>query len=265
MKAPKYDESWDEEVKCLYAHDVQEIWDANACRHVWNQYHNQLDTYLHLVTTLAHGGPLSILDVGSAQATLALILAENGHRTCAVDIRPHFLDYAKSRYTHGRIKFIAGNIFDISFDEKFDIIFANQIVEHLVYPQRLFGHLRSFMKVGGNLVVTTPNQEYFVNKLPSFSELGEPSKYESKQFTADADGHFFAYRASELLEILQAVGFVKNKVKYFESPFISGHMKIRYLHGIMPRGLLRTMDAFLLGFPKIGKIFAHQLMVVGEK
>jgi len=38
-----YDPAWSE-VKALYRHDIQEIWDPTINRHIWNQYHNQLDT-----------------------------------------------------------------------------------------------------------------------------------------------------------------------------------------------------------------------------
>jgi len=43
IKAPVYDPAWSE-VKTLYRHDIQEIWDPTINRHIWNQYHNQLDT-----------------------------------------------------------------------------------------------------------------------------------------------------------------------------------------------------------------------------
>ena len=265
MKPPQYDFSWNEEVKALYNHDIQEIWDPTICRNVWNQYHNQLDTYLSLVNTLSQGKRLSILDVGCAQATLAILLVERGHRVHAVDIRPQFLEYAKTRYTHGDIHFVCGNIFDLSFDEDFDIVIANQIVEHLVYPQRLFEHLRDYIAAKGHLIVTTPNHEYLVSTLPSFGELGDLSVHESKQFTADADGHFFAYRASELLEIMKAAGFENTQATFFESPFVSGHMRVRYLHRFTPVKLLRLLDTLLLRTLGIGRKLAHQLMVVGEK
>lgn len=264
MKPPQYDPSWSEEIKALHRHDLQEIWDPTISRNVWNQYHNQLEVYIDLVEKRAREKRLSIMDVGCAQATLALLLAERGHEVYAVDIRSHFLDYARSRYTHGDISFVAGNIFDLSFDVHFDIIFANQIVEHIVYPQQLFEHLKSFISDGGSLVVTTPNQEYIANNLPSFLDIGDVSNYEEKQFTADADGHFFAYKASELCGAMVAAGFSRNAVTFFESPFISGHMKIRYLHKIVPVSLLQELDTLLLRMPKVGKILAHQLMVVGE-
>src|SRR6185295_13416343 len=134
MKRPIFDPAWPADVQALYRHDVQEIWDPSIAPQIWNQYHNQLDLYC----SLADGrGQLDILDVGCAQATLALLLAERGHRVCAMDIRQQFLDYAASRHEHGVIRFVCGNAIDAAPGGAFDLIFANQLVEHLVYPARL--------------------------------------------------------------------------------------------------------------------------------
>src|SRR5207342_664659 len=102
MIPPVYNPAWPDDVKALYRHDMQEIWDRRLTPQIWNQYHNQLDYYLGI----AGDEPLSVLDVGCAQGTLALLLAERGHHVTAVDIRPQFLDYAKSRHTHGDIRFL---------------------------------------------------------------------------------------------------------------------------------------------------------------
>jgi 2-polyprenyl-3-methyl-5-hydroxy-6-metoxy-1,4-benzoquinol methylase len=244
---------------------MREIWDPNICRHIWNQYHNQLCIYLELVPQpVGDTAPLEIMDVGCAQGTLALLLAERGHRVCAVDLRQKFLDYARSRYTHGDIEFIVGNALELNFERKFDVIFANQIIEHLVYPRELVGGLSALLKPGGILVVTTPSWHYIKNALPSFDEIGDPAQYEDRQFTADADGHFYAYRESELFNVFRREGFASIEVRFFETPIISGHMKLRYVHGVLPALLLRALDRALLATPLRRKM-AHQLMLVGRK
>ena len=80
MKPPQFDPSWPDDVFALYRHDMQEIWDRSIAPQIWNQYHNQLDLYRRI----SNGrGRLDILDVGCAQGTLALLLAEDGHNVCA--------------------------------------------------------------------------------------------------------------------------------------------------------------------------------------
>lgn len=262
MKPPVFDSAWPADVQALYDHDMREIWDRSIAPHVWNQYHNQLDIYCGLA-----GGRkgLDILDVGCAQGTLALLLAEQGHNVCAMDIRQQFLDYAALRHEHGNIRFVCGNVMENAPGGRFELIFANQIVEHLVYPVALVRRLAAWLKPGGRLVVTTPNADYVKNSLPSFGEIGDPGQHAHLQFSADADGHFFAYRAEELAAIFSAAGLQRIRVQLFETPWIAGHMKIRYLHHGLPVSLLRWLDRLTLRLPAFGQRLAHQLMAIGER
>lgn len=259
MKPPIHSEAWPAEVQALYRHDMQEIWDRSLAPHIWNQYHNQLDQYLGI----AGQEPLDILDVGCAQGTLALLLGEGGHRVMAVDLRPEFLDYARSRHSRGEVRFLQANALEDEIPGRYDLVFANQLIEHLVYPQEFLTRLRTNLRPGGRMVVTTPNGAYLKNTLPSFRELGDPRQWEHLQFTADGDGHFYAYLADELMEICRAVGLQNVNARYFESPLISGHMKVRHLHGFLPVGLLKALDRLVLRTPWLGPRSAHQLLVTG--
>jgi 2-polyprenyl-3-methyl-5-hydroxy-6-metoxy-1,4-benzoquinol methylase len=261
MNPPIYDPAWPDDVQALYRHDRQEIWDRRIAPHIWNLYHDQLDRYL----AIAGNRPLRILDVGCAQATLALKLAERGHRVTAVDIRPQFLEYAKSRHSHGEISFVAANVLEDDLPGDYDLVFANQLIEHLVYPVDLLRRLRAMLRPGGRLLVTTPNGHYLKNNLPSYRELGNPRDWEHKQFSADGDGHFFAYRDEELKQAFVDAGLVDVECGYFETPFINGHMKIRYLHLWLPVAPLRVADRVLLSVPLVGRRLAHQLFAVGRR
>jgi 2-polyprenyl-3-methyl-5-hydroxy-6-metoxy-1,4-benzoquinol methylase len=260
MKPPIFDPAWPADVQALYRHDMREIWDPTIAPQIWNQYHSQLDLYCGLA-----GGSrgLDILDVGCAQGTLALLMAERGHRVCAMDIRQQFLDYAVTRHERGVVQFLCGNAMDADPGRQFDLIFANQLVEHLVYPAQLVARLARWLKPRGRLVVTTPNGSYVKNPLPSFGEVGDPAQLEHLQFSADGDGHFFAYRAEELVAIVQGVGLSNVRVQFFETPWISGHMKFRYLHGWIPSRVLRSLDALTLKVPVLSQRLAHQLMIIG--
>ncbi|MDZ4812526.1 MAG: class I SAM-dependent methyltransferase [Pseudomonadota bacterium] len=259
MKPPVFNPDWPDDVLALYRHDMQEIWDRGIAPQVWNQYHNQLDLYLGL----APAQPAKILDVGCAQGTLALMLAERGHSVLAVDLRPQFLEYAKSRYTHGDVRFMSGNVLEDDIPGGHDLIFANQIIEHLVYPGEMLQRLKKLLKPGGRLVTTTPNAAYVKNDLPSYRALGDPGQWAHLQFTADADGHFFAYSAVELHELYETAGFHDVRARFFETPLINGHMKLRYLHRWMPVPVLRMFDRLTLMLPWLGRASAHQLLATG--
>lgn len=261
MKPPVYSSLWSAEVQALYRHDMQEMWDRSIAPHMWNQYHNQIDLYL----AAAGDTPLDILDVGCAQGTLALLLAERGHRVTAVDLRPEFLQYAQSRHTHGEVRFLQANALQEDVPGQYDLVFCNQLIEHLVYPAQLLERLHRNLRPGGKLVVTTPNGAYVRNSLPSFGSLGDPRQWEHLQHTADADGHFYAYLGDELAGIFRASGFDDVQVRFFETPMISGHMKVRFVHRMAPVSLLRAIDRLILALPGLGRKSAHQLMVTGRR
>lgn len=257
MKRPEFDPSWPADVVEIYRNDMREMWDDSIERQVFNQYHNQLDLYLALVEKYR---ARTILDVGCAQGTLALLLAESGRSVTAVDIRPQFIDYAKTRYERGDVRFIASNVFDAPDIGTFDLVFANQIIEHLLHPADFLRKLSQFAKPGGVLVVSTPNHAYFRSNLPSYRQLGDPARHEARQFSAGGGDHFFAYTEQELREAAREAGLVVEEVIYFETPWISGHFMVRSLHRILPVAFLRRLDHVALAIAP--RKLAHQLCFV---
>jgi SAM-dependent methyltransferase len=181
----------------------------------------------------------------------------------AVDIRPLFLSYARSRHEKGNIRFVEANVMDKPPLGEFDLVFANQIIEHLVYPVDFIRALKGYLGPGGVLVLTTPNQQYVRCGLPRYGDLGDPAQYESKQFSAGGGDHFFAYTAEELQGFLADAGLQVEDSFFFESPWISGHMKFRYLQRVLPAAVLGIADRITLA--TAGRRLAHQLCVVGAR
>lgn len=260
MKPPVYNSAWSPLVQRLYLHDMQELWDPHLSPHVYTCYNDELSRYLRI----AGARKLRILDVGCAQGTLALKLAEAGHSVVAIDIRPEFLEYAKTRYEHGEVTFVEGNALDLGLDGKFDLVFANQILEHVVLPVPLLSRLRGMLVPGGRLVATTPSAEYFKNRLPTFTELGDYRQHLHRQFFPDGDGHFFAYTSRELSIIAGQAGLEHVIVRRYASPWITGHTGFRVLHGRVARPVLRCLDRLLLGIPGLRRACAYQLMLCGR-
>ena len=202
MKPPIENLKWPDEVRRVYEHDLQEMWDPTLAPHIWNQYHQTLERYFSIARGLGKS-PLDILDVGCAQGTLALLLAEQGHRVIASDLRQPFLDYASSRYEQGTIRFVCGNAMETDFKASFDLIFANQILEHLVQPVEFVSHLADYLRPGGTLVLSTPISSIFATLSLRSKRWGDPMQYAARQFTQNGDGHFFAYSPEELIEVGQ--------------------------------------------------------------
>lgn len=260
MKRPVFDPNWPAEVVEIYRNDLREVWDQRIEPHSYHVYQNQLDLYLGLAE---HVGAEKVLDVGCAQGTLALLLAERGKQVTGIDIRQSFLDYAQTRYERGSVRFVAANLFERPDLGAFDLAFANQIIEHLVYPGEFFRTLASYLRFGGVLVVSTPNHRYFRSSLPTYTELGDPRQHEHRQFTAGGGDHFFAYTEEELRSAAESAGLEVLEVIYFESPWISGHVLFRFLHGVVPLPALRLCDRLTLRVAP--RRLAHQLCLIARR
>lgn len=261
MKKPLKDNGWPEDVRRIYEHDLQEMWEPSIAPHIYNSYHEDLRLYKKLADQYASR---ITLDVGCAQGTLALLLGECGYKVYAIDIRESFLDYAKTRYEYGDVEFICGDILKTEFKEKFDLIFANQVIEHLVYPIPLLKHLRSLLTPNGHLVMTTPSHTYIKNDLPSHSNIGVVEQYSEHNCSADGDSHFFAFTAKELKRYCEEAGFTKVSVNYYATPWITGHCKVRYLHKLLPVRLLRWLNNITLIMYPARRYLCYQLLVIAE-
>lgn len=262
MKRPVPRADWPDEVRALHRHDLQEWWEPPLAPHIRRQYHNQLDRYLAFAN---QGHPLDVLDVGCAQGTLALLLAEEGHRVLAVDLRSEFLDYARSRHEHGEIEFRVANAMELDLGRQFDLVFANQIIEHVVYPEILLSRLVVHLKAEGRVVVTTPNGLYVRNSLPTFSQLGDRRTLEDRQYSADGDGHFFAYTPDEMRGLAMEAGLEGVEVSTFETPIASGHMKARFVTRLLPLPWVIRADRRASRLPWLGLRLCHQLLLTGRR
>jgi SAM-dependent methyltransferase len=260
VRRPIFDPEWPAGIAEIYRNDMREVWDPCIERHSFHSYQNQLALYFALADKYRAA---SVLDVGCAQGTLALLLAERGKQVTAIDIRQPFLDYARSRYERGDVRFYGVNIFERPELGAFDLVFGNQIIEHLVYPADLLRTLASYAKAGGVVVVSTPNHDYFKSNLPSYKELGDPRRHEHRQFSAGGRDHFFAYSEDELRSAAQDAGLEVLEVIYFETPWISGHFLFRFLHPLVPLSALRLGDQLTLAIAP--RRLAHQLCLVARR
>jgi 2-polyprenyl-3-methyl-5-hydroxy-6-metoxy-1,4-benzoquinol methylase len=101
-----------------------------------------------------------VLDVGCGSGVIADFLAAQGALTTGVDANPAAISYAREHFRRPNLEFRVGYVEDLDFEPaSIDGIYRLEVIEHLYIPQAraLLGRLRSLLKPGGRLVVTTPN------------------------------------------------------------------------------------------------------------
>jgi len=88
-------------------HDIEELWDLSIAPHVATSYQAR-QVLMHDLAESVLPSLSEILDVGCAQGTFGLRMAERGHRVVLLDARAGHIDYARRRHENGQVEFRVG-------------------------------------------------------------------------------------------------------------------------------------------------------------
>jgi 2-polyprenyl-3-methyl-5-hydroxy-6-metoxy-1,4-benzoquinol methylase len=241
---PNCPESW----KYSYQYDLIELYgQPTQLGHTYS-YNNRRQHTLDLVQKVAKSGA-KILDVAAAQGNFSLWLAELGYEVTWNDLRSDLIDYVRLKQESGTLNFAPGDVFTLGFEDKFDVVLITEIIEHVAHPDEFLHKIAKLIKPGGYVVMTTPNGEYFYNKLPKFSDCPDPSVFESIQFKPDADGHIFLLHLSEVYDLAQKAGLVVEEIRIFTNPLTSGYLKLGILLKFIPENWIKFLEQFTSNLP----------------
>lgn len=133
-------------------------------------YHTPIRNHV-LQVIREEGGPLDILNVGCGLSQILKHL-DPCHRYTGVDVDERSLSQCRQRFPQAR--FEACGPFELPFpDDQFDVVFATEVIEHVLDPERWLRELLRVLRPGGRLQVSTPNYGDFVLPLveSTFLEL----------------------------------------------------------------------------------------------
>ena len=162
---------------------------------------------------------VSILDYGCGTGDhITFPLAQSGHDVLGVDIHGPSILEARRRYTLANLTFRVGELKDL-MDEglSFDFIVCSEVLEHLHNPEEFLRGLRSLLRPGGGLIITTPNGFGSFEMLCRLERLlrrigvhhGLRRLYEKgRQLSRRAQGHPVVSLPSERLSGGMEVGFL---------------------------------------------------------
>jgi 2-polyprenyl-3-methyl-5-hydroxy-6-metoxy-1,4-benzoquinol methylase len=247
------------------AHDLDEIWEPARVPHVSTSHAARFSLLRSLVHELAPA-PARVLDLGCAQGTLGLQLAEEGYRVTLVDIRPAHIEYARARHEHGDVEFLVGEA-GPQFPENhaYDVVICTEVLEHVPAPARLLDTLRAKVAEGGALLLTTPNGQYALSPLPTFAGASQSVIDDTEPNSRDGDAHRYAFTSDELTAIVRSSGLRVERAGFFLPFWVEGHLKTRYLHRLH-FSLFRkrlTMSATPVWMPDLAqsRLYASQYLV----
>jgi SAM-dependent methyltransferase len=102
-----------------------------------------------------------VLDIGAGDGTIAHALAERGARVTGLDVSERAVALAREVNAHPAIDYHCASGEDFSSTEKFDLIVAFEVLEHVYDAQLLFDRAASLLKPGGLFAISTPNRRSF--------------------------------------------------------------------------------------------------------
>lgn len=166
-----------------------------------------------------HGGfhkcsDMTVLDVGCGMGLMLQALSEYGH-AFGMDMSPYAVEYCKqqSDVYHFDADVRCGRLPDeIPFDTCFfDYIFALDVIEHVEDDETALRTLCSMLKPGGKLMMTVPA----LMSLWSYHDV--------------VNHHFRRYSKHELLQKLEAAGFVVDRWSFYNSYLVGVIWLVRKL------------------------------------
>ncbi|WP_181899207.1 class I SAM-dependent methyltransferase [Lachnotalea glycerini] len=115
---------------------------------------------------------ISILEVGCGDGKLIKYVCDNVEqcKIYGVDASEKMIDYAEARFesneNKNEIKFIAGLIETVNFEQTFDIIIMKQVLHHINNPKIILQKLEKNLAENGVLILMVPGKGYQANILP---------------------------------------------------------------------------------------------------
>ncbi len=237
MKKPKFDPTWPESWKLSYQYDREEVFgEITNCGYV-NAYERRMAATLKMVKEVA-APPASILDVAGGGGNFSLRLAELGYSVTWNDLRADLVEYVRMKHETGSIQYAPGNVFELGFESRFDVVLITEIIEHVAHPDDFLRKIGRMVKPGGYVVMTTPNGGYFRNPLPKFSECSDPSQFEAVQFKPNSDGHIFLLHEDEIPTLAEKAGLMVERLRLSTNSLTHGHVKTEILLKILPKRIV---------------------------
>jgi SAM-dependent methyltransferase len=246
-------------------YDLEEIDhpDPRAASRV--SYVNRVEQLVRMISRIAPP-PATVLDWGCAQGNLSLLLAEQGYRVVALDLRQDFMEYARTKHERGRVDWLVANLEQSCIRPGVaDVVLLCEVLEHCAFPETIVQSAATGLRSGGVLVATTPNGRYLANRLPTLTALTECDRkaLAKRQYGPAGPDHLFAFTLPELRAI--SLPTVRPLMSGYLGNILLSHPRVQPLVRRLP---VRWIFALMRGgerIPLMNQTFAPGLFCLYAK
>jgi 2-polyprenyl-3-methyl-5-hydroxy-6-metoxy-1,4-benzoquinol methylase len=144
-----------------------------------------------------------LLDIGCGDGAFASRFQELGFTVYGIDLTPDQISIAQRRGLSARVHDLSSGTLPYP-GEFFTVVFAGEVIEHLVDTTSFLKELYRVLKPGGSVILTTPNLASFENRVRLFLGM-YPAWVEYR--LEGGQGHVRAYTPGILKRHLRENGF----------------------------------------------------------
>jgi 2-polyprenyl-3-methyl-5-hydroxy-6-metoxy-1,4-benzoquinol methylase len=158
----------------------------------------------------ANKQPLRILDIGCGNGSFSNLIAQNGYEVVGLEESASGVKFANQSFPN--CHFIQGSIYNIPYTElgnKFDVIIACEVIEHLFYPKELARNVKPCLNPNGLLIITTPYNGYLKNLI-----IAATGKMDQHLTTLWDGGHIKFFSVATMTTLLKSENYRNIKFKF---------------------------------------------------
>ncbi|MEQ1494631.1 MAG: glycosyltransferase [Novosphingobium sp.] len=105
---------------------------------------------------------LKVLDIGSGTGYGSAMLSKRAASVVAVDVDPKAVSAAKRRFKRANLTFAIADCYDLPFDDgSFDVVVANEMIEHIESHAGLLKEVTRVLVPDGVALISTPNKPVY--------------------------------------------------------------------------------------------------------
>jgi SAM-dependent methyltransferase len=148
--------------------------------------------------------PTSLLEVGSGRGTLGAKFSARGIRYVGLEPVEAELEDARRRYPD--VRFLHASCYDDAANlnlGKFDLVYSNDVIEHLYKPRQLAAFSKAHLNPGGVIVCGTPHYGSYLRNLL----LSVTNRWEHHHNPLWDGGHIKFFSKSSLRSLWEEAGF----------------------------------------------------------